>query len=181
MTSTISGRWWDSAVVWRRSIASIAILTDVSKPNVKSVLLRSLSIVFGTPMTLTPSASSLVATPRVSSPPIAIRTSIPWSARFCLIRSTPLSILNGLVRDEPRMVPPLARIGFTVARSRGMVSASSGPFQPSRNPTNSYPYSLIPFVTTPRITPLSPGQSPPPVRIPIRIATLQNKVRFGCN
>ena len=145
------------------------MFTDVSNPNVKSVLFRSLSIVFGTPITFTPRASSFVATPRVSSPPIAIRTSMPWSARFCLMRSTPFSILKGLVRDEPRMVPPLARIGFTVARSSGIVSASSGPFQPSRKPTNSYPYSFIPFVTTPRITPLSPGQSPPPVRIPMRI------------
>ena len=165
----MSGRWCDSAVVCRRSIASMAIFTDVSNPNVKSVLFRSLSMVFGTPITFTPRASSFVATPRVSSPPIAIRTSMPCSARFCLMRSTPFSILKGLVRDEPRMVPPLARIDFTVARSSGMVSASSGPFQPSRNPTNSYPYSFIPFVTTPRITPLSPGQSPPPVRIPMRI------------
>ena len=34
MTSTISTRWCDSAVVCSRSIASIAICTAVSKPNV---------------------------------------------------------------------------------------------------------------------------------------------------
>ena len=45
-------RLCDSAVVCRRSIASVAICTAVWKPNVKSVAARSLSIVFGTPTTL---------------------------------------------------------------------------------------------------------------------------------
>ena len=47
ITSTTSTRWCDSAVVCRRSIASVAMLTAVSKPKVKSVPDRSLSIVFG--------------------------------------------------------------------------------------------------------------------------------------
>ena len=34
ITSTISTRWWLSAVVCSRSIASIAMLTAVSKPKV---------------------------------------------------------------------------------------------------------------------------------------------------
>ena len=34
ITSTISARWCDSAVVCSRSIASIAMLTAVSKPKV---------------------------------------------------------------------------------------------------------------------------------------------------
>ena len=34
-------------MVWRRSIASVAIVTAVSKPKVKSVALRSLSMVLG--------------------------------------------------------------------------------------------------------------------------------------
>ena len=49
ITSTTITRLWDSAVVCRRSIASVAICTAVWKPNVKSVPARSLSIVFGTP------------------------------------------------------------------------------------------------------------------------------------
>ena len=106
ITSTTSTRWWDSAVVCSRSIASIAMLTAVSKPKVKSVRVRSLSIVLGTPTTLTPRSCSLVATPRVSSPPIATRASTPRSARLSLICSTPPSTLNGLVREEPRIVPP---------------------------------------------------------------------------
>ena len=49
MTSTTITRLWLSAVVWSRSIASVATCTAVSKPNVMSVPPRSLSIVFGTP------------------------------------------------------------------------------------------------------------------------------------
>ena len=77
ITSTTRTRWCDSAVVCSRSIASVAMLTAVSKPNVKSVPDRSLSIVLGTPTTLTPRSASLVATPRVSSPPMATSASTP--------------------------------------------------------------------------------------------------------
>ena len=34
ITSTTITRLWDSAVVWSRSIASVATVTAVSKPNV---------------------------------------------------------------------------------------------------------------------------------------------------
>ncbi len=54
ITSTTITRSCDSAVVCRRSIASVAICTAVQKPNVKSVPERSLSIVFGTPDHLQP-------------------------------------------------------------------------------------------------------------------------------
>ena len=67
-------------------------------------------MVFGTPITFTPNESSLVATPKVSSPPIAIRASIFIFAKFSLILSTPFSILNGFVREEPKIVPPLGKI-----------------------------------------------------------------------
>src|SRR5580693_6834772 len=52
-----------------------------------------------------------------------------------------------------------------------MVSPSSGPRHPSRNPTNSRPYSWTPLRTTARITAFKPGQSPPPVRTPTRMPT----------
>ncbi len=103
-------RWWLSAVVWRRSIASVATCTAVSKPNVMSVAPRSLSIVFGTPSTGRPSSASLAAAPRVSSPPIAIRPSMLRLCIVSLMRSKPSSRLNGLVREEPRIVPPRGRI-----------------------------------------------------------------------
>ena len=76
ITSTTITRWWDSAVVCSRSIASVATWSAVSKPKVTSVAARSLSIVFGTPSTGTPcSLLSLAAAPSVSSPPIAISPS----------------------------------------------------------------------------------------------------------
>ena len=148
---------------------------------------RSLSIVFGTPTTGTPCSPSLVATPRVSSPPIAISASTPRPARLSLIRSMPLrppplpAFFSGLVRDDPRIVPPRGRMPRTAWMSRGIVSPSSGPRHPSRNPTNSRPYSCTPLRTTARITAFSPGQSPPPVRTPTRMAiTLVGGGRRGC-
>ena len=132
ITSTTRTRWCDSAVVCSRSIASVAMLTAVSKPKVKSVPERSLSIVFGTPTTCTPRSASLVATPRVSSPPIATSASTPSRARFSLILSTPFSIVNGLVREEPRMVPPRGRMPRHCCTPSSIVRPSSGPFQPSR-------------------------------------------------
>ena len=63
MTSRTMTRLWDSAVVCRRSIASVHIWTAVLNPNVKSVAFESLSIVFGTPTTLIPSDGQLVGDP----------------------------------------------------------------------------------------------------------------------
>src|SRR2546430_5127585 len=77
MTSTTITRLWDSAVVCRRSMASLATCTAVLNPKVKSVRPRSLSIVLGTPTTSTPSPLSRCATPRVSSPPTATIASMP--------------------------------------------------------------------------------------------------------
>src|SRR5579871_403146 len=157
-------------------MASMAMLTAVSKPNVESVAPRSLSIVLGTPTTGTPCSPSLVATPRVSSPPMATSASTPRPARLSLIRSMPLRppapvVFSGFVRDEPRIVPPRGRMPRTAWMSSGTVSPSSGPRHPSRNPTNSRPYSWTPLRTTARITAFKPGQSPPPVRTPTRMPT----------
>ena len=58
MTSRMMTRLCDSAVVCRRSMASVAICTAVWKPKVTSVPARSLSIVLGTPTTGTLSAAS---------------------------------------------------------------------------------------------------------------------------
>ena len=48
ISSTSITLWWLSAVVWSRSIASVATATAVSNPIVTSVPRTSLSIVFGT-------------------------------------------------------------------------------------------------------------------------------------
>ena len=54
MTSTTMTRLWASAVVCRRSRASVAVETAVSKPKVITVAGMSLSMVLGTPTTGSP-------------------------------------------------------------------------------------------------------------------------------
>ena len=109
------------------------------------------------------------ATPRVSSPPTATSASTARAARLARTRSGPSSIVNGLVRDVPRMVPPSARMSRHRGTSRGTYSSSRTPFHPSRYPMTSSPWRSAAVSTTARITALSPGQSPPPVRIPMRM------------
>src|SRR5262245_57586312 len=53
---------------------------------------------------------------------------------------------------------------------------SVSPLQPSRTPTTSCPWS-VETRTTARMTALRPGQSPPPVSTPIRIADRASDVR----
>ena len=77
ITSTTISRSWLSAVVWSRSIASVATCTAVANPMHASVPDRSLSIVFGMPTTGTPSDDMCAAAPIVPSPPIATRASTP--------------------------------------------------------------------------------------------------------
>ena len=130
MTSTMITRLCDSAVVCRRSIASVAIWTAVWKPNVKSVPARSLSIVFGTPTTLIPSSTSRRATPSVSSPPIGISASSLFAWIVSRTRSTPPSTLKTFVRDEPRIVPPRCRMPRVFAFVSSTELFSSTPAQP---------------------------------------------------
>src|SRR5437588_2502755 len=64
------------------------------------------------------------------------------------------------------IVPPLGSVPRMTATPSGMVAPSSTPFQPSRNPTISSPWTFYPLRTTARITAFRPGQSPPPVSTP---------------
>ena len=80
-------RLCDSAVVARRSSASVAIETAVSKPKVMSVPAMSLSIVFGTPITWRPSSWSASAVRSVPSPPITTTASIPFASIVCRMLS----------------------------------------------------------------------------------------------
>ena len=159
-----------SAVECSRSIASVAMLTAVSKPKVRSVPERSLSIVFGTPTTLTPIEENLVATPRVSSPPMATTAPTFSARRFFSTISGPLAgFLKGLVREVPRMVPPRWRMPLVASRvSRSCSGGSSKPRHPSRIPITSRPF-CSPRRTTALITAFRPGQSPPPVKTAIFI------------
>src|SRR6185503_12551175 len=105
---------------------------------------KSLSIVLGTPTIATPIWERRAATPNVSSPPQAITASSP-SFSMLAITSDDLSTLSpnslgvwkGLVRDEPRLVPPSRSQRRTVDRSSG--TTSKGGFsklnQPSPRPT----------------------------------------------
>ena len=98
-------------MVCSRSIASVAICTAVSKPNVMSVPPRSLSIVFGTPST--GSAVLAVQAGGGAERVLAADGDQPLEVerrQFSAIRAGPSSRLNGLVRDERRMVPPRGRI-----------------------------------------------------------------------
>ena len=81
MTSTRITRLWASAVVVRRSMASVAICTAVSKPKVKSVAAMSLSMVLGTPTTGKPSSARRRAVRSVPSPPMTTTTSRSLASR----------------------------------------------------------------------------------------------------
>src|SRR3954453_7701572 len=167
MTSSTSTRLWLSAVVCRRSMASVQTCTAVSKPNVISVPPRSLSIVLGTPMTGSPcSPCSRLAAPTVSSPPMAIRPSTPRRSKVARITSGPSSRLNGLVRDERRILPPRGRIPRVESSVSSIASPSSGPRHPSRKPRISWPWCRVALRTMARMTAFRPGQSPPPVSTP---------------
>ena len=113
ITSTTSARWCDSAVVCSRSMASMAMLTAVSKPKVKSVRgeivvdrLGHADDVDAQVGELRGDAQGVLAADRDQRVDAG-------AARLSLMRSTPPSILNGLVRDEPRIVPPRGRMPRT--------------------------------------------------------------------
>ncbi len=170
ISSTTITRWCDSAVVFSRSRASVATETAVSKPKVTSVQAMSLSMVFGTPTTGSPPSLISLAALRVPSPPIGMTASIPRSSQCFLARSTPSRRWLGWTREEPRIVPPWARMPLTESRVRGRWTPSRRPRQPSWKPMISSPWSTTPRWTTERITAFRPGQSPPLVSTPIRIA-----------
>ena len=71
-----------SAVVCNLSIASVATVTAVLYPNVISVHATSLSIVFGTPITLIPLTEKSLADFWVLSPPSVNKQSNPSSLMF---------------------------------------------------------------------------------------------------
>src|SRR5690242_5376051 len=122
-------------------------------------------MVFGTPTTGAPSsACSRAATPSVSSPPTATTP----SKRFRCSRtfSIPPSTLYGFVREVRRIVPPRGRIPEIAWPSSGRKTPSIIPRQPCRMPITSASR-LIARRVTARITAFRPGQSPPPVRIPM--------------
>ena len=75
MISVMMIRWWLCAVLCRRSIASVAMPSAVSKPMVESVRATSLSIVFGSVTILRPFPASRIAFLWVPPPPMQTRAS----------------------------------------------------------------------------------------------------------
>ena len=155
-------------------MASVAICTAVWKPKVTSVPSMSLSIVLGTPTTATPSLVELVADAEGA---VAADDD---EARRCRgrrglaqARSTPSSTVRGCVREVPEdRCRPRAACPACARTSSGDVPARCTPRQPSWKPTSCRRRSRSPLRTIARITALSPGQSPPPVRTPTRIGQL---------
>ena len=87
MTSTIITLSCASAVECNRSMQLVANSTAVSKPNVAIVFSRSLSIVFGTPITCNPFLASICAISIEPSPPMEMRASIPIDLNVEMISS----------------------------------------------------------------------------------------------
>ncbi len=138
-------------------------------------------MVFGTPITFTPSFWSPCAIFREPSPPMTIRASSPMSFMFLTtvldssltisLPSTTFLTAKGLpLFVVPRIVPPrnsMPRV-FQGVSSLALTGVSS-PSKPSNIPTTSQLYLLTAVFTTARITALSPGASPPPESMPIFI------------
>ena len=108
MTSTIITRLWLSAVVWMRSIASVAMATAVSKPIDWSVPQTSLSIVLGIATIRTPASATLLAACSVPSPPMQMSASIRSDSSVDSTASSPPSSACGWYRAVPSSVPPTA-------------------------------------------------------------------------
>ena len=109
------------------------------------------------------------ATPQVSSPPTAISASRLFFSIDLMMRSGPRSILKaiGTRRSQDRAASLYQSACRIQGDGHGHVF--NGPRQPSRKPITSDPESLMLCLTTALITAFKPGQSPPPVRMPIRI------------
>src|SRR5207244_8440064 len=145
-----------------------------------AVASRSLSMVFGTPTQLIPASCNCKAVVIEPSPPTMMSAST--RASFRTLRASSMISAATTARSPapilatkcprlvvPMSVPPSAMIFSVHLRSR-MVKSPGGnnPSKPSRNPCTSQPI-LSAASAAPRKTALSPGQSPPLVRIPIRV------------
>ncbi len=88
-------------------------------------------MVFGTPTIFRPASVSRRAAVSVPSPPIAMIASMPFSSIIrWMFSGPPFSPSNGLVRLEPRIVPPWRDSPRTLCRSSGMMSPSTTPRHP---------------------------------------------------
>ena len=132
-------------------------------------------MVFGRCTILRPFSTRRSAFLAVPPPPMQTSASSLFFAQVLTIvsrksREAPLTSMRcGLMRLVPRIVPPMVRIPASAVPSRGKVRFSMRPRKPSRMPTTSISCRPRAALPTPRMAALSPGQSPPAVRIPIRL------------
>src|SRR5438477_11257664 len=145
-----------------------------------AVASRSLSIVLGTPTQLIPASCNCKAVVMEPSPPTMMSAST--RASFRTLRAFSMTFAATTARSPapilatrcPRFVVPInvppSAMMFSVHFRSSTVKSPGGnnPSKPSRNPSISQP-SLSAASAAPRKTALSPGQSPPLVRIPIRV------------
>ena len=92
--------------------------------------------------------------------------------------SMPPLVSSGWNRAVPSIVPPWLTMPRAWSRVSGNRSPSTTPRQPWRNPTRVSPCRLL-CLTTARIKALSPGQSPPPVRSPMRMSSTLRSAGSG--
>ena len=166
MTSTNMTRWWLSAVLWSRSIASVATV-----PRSGSRCMRRC------PRDRCRSSSALrrravLRRPRVRQHPACPRRR-SRSARRARDRGTSAGLSGRRLRGTDRHPSPEDRAArctmpWTDSAASSPTSPSIIPCQPFRNPSSSSPDG-VPFRTIARMAAFRPGASPPPVRMPIRI------------
>ena len=129
---------------------------------------RSLSIVFGTPTTGKPVLRDAAARRRRACPRRrsrrARRARGRGSSRAPARRRR--RACTGSSAIVPRIVPPRGRMPETSRGPSGSSRSSTSPRQPSRTPMHLPAARRASRRTTARMTAFSPGQSPPPVRIP---------------
>src|SRR5512143_621448 len=143
-------------------------------------------MVFGTPITGTPSFCNPCPILREPSPPMTMSESSPWSLIFSTtLDETSLTVTLPSITDlcakgfprlvVPKIVPPWYKIPRVFQGLSGRVLVGgSRPSKPSKMPITSQPYLITAVLTTARITAFSPGASPPPDRMPIRMEILHS-------
>jgi hypothetical protein len=125
-----------------------------------------------------PASKNCWAMVRVPSPPAAMSAEMPrscidfWAVAIRSAGRRPVSPWPVLAEKRPllaapRIVPPQVRMPRVDSVVSGIRSpGGSRPSKPRRTPATSQPRRAE-ALTTARITALRPGQSPPPVRMPI--------------
>ena len=123
MTVIRLARSWESLVSRTRLMHSQAVFKAVSKPMVKSVYSKSLSMVPGMPMVGKPWSASALSPANVPSPPMPITPSTPSRCMFWITCFWHSGLWKSRQRAVIRKVPPRWILSLTDLRV--MISKSS--------------------------------------------------------